>query len=521
LSIKIGHAQSRQLDNVTVTQSSLPQSKWLKAIQVLISAWLLFFVARTGIAQIHWPVVHDGAILSYIVFLIDHGMAPYRDIVEMSFPGSYMIYWGAIHLFGPSALGFRLFDYTLMAGAACAMMAITVPNRHWFGGVVGATSLFIAHASVSILDMAQRDLIMAVLLLSGCAFILEAIRRSRTLLILGGGFCFSLAAAIKPTALVFFLIPLAAILQWRKQGLSIWKYLGAGLVGVSIPAIAVVFFLLREDSFFAFFHILFRLDAVYAGLKAPSLQVMMLTLFRAAIPRLLLLLVALLWLGQANLRKSFEQQIVLLGVVLGATSFLIQHKGFGYHLYPFLVFVYLWIGIVLDETLQQKGAVRFLGGAALCFLAFWQLPRLAKAALQEGYSQDLLIALQADLTNVAAGNESGDVQCMEMTSGCINTLYRMKLVQTTGFIGDYYFFLPDTYPIVPELRSRFLDAVDKKRTRIIVFTDEQWPSTERGYMQIGKWPELAKYLSSNYHIAVERKTFSGLTPAGYRIYIRN
>jgi hypothetical protein len=504
-----------------VSQSTLPRPKWLKTVQVLISAWLLFFVVRTGIAQIHWPVVHDGAILSYIVFLIDHGMAPYRDIVEMSFPGSYMIYWGAIHLFGPSALGFRLFDYTLMAVAAGAMMAITLPRRYWFGGVVGATSLFIAHASVSILDMAQRDLIMAVLLLCGCALTLEAIRRGRTLFIFCGGFCFSLATAIKPTALVFFLIPIVAILQWRKQGLSIWRYFRAGIAGVLIPAIVVVAFLLREGSFFAFFHILFQLDAVYAGLKAPSFQVMMLTLFRAAIPRLLLLLVALLWVGQSNLRKSFEQQIVLLGVVLGASSFLIQHKGFGYHLYPFLVFAYLWIGIVLDETLRQKGAIRFLGAAVLCFLAFWQLPHMAKAALQEGYSQDLLIALQTDLTNVGAANESGDVQCMEMTSGCINTLYRMKLVQTTGFIGDYYFFLPDSYPIVPELRTRFLDAVDKRKTRIVVLTDEQWPSTQRGYTQIDQWPELAKYLSTNYHIAVERKTFSGLTPAGYRIYIRN
>src|ERR1035437_5953267 len=59
--------------------------RWLRIAQVVIALWLAFCVVRVILASISWPMVQDGAIVSYIVFLIDHGMAPYREIIETSF----------------------------------------------------------------------------------------------------------------------------------------------------------------------------------------------------------------------------------------------------------------------------------------------------------------------------------------------------------------------------------------------------------------------------------------------------
>ena len=37
-----------------------------------------------------WPLVGDASLMHYVVFLMDHGASPYRDIAEMNMPGSYL-----------------------------------------------------------------------------------------------------------------------------------------------------------------------------------------------------------------------------------------------------------------------------------------------------------------------------------------------------------------------------------------------------------------------------------------------
>ena len=500
--------------------------RWLRIAQVVIALWLAFCVVRVILASISWPMVQDGAIVSYIVFLIDHGMAPYREIIETSFPGSYLAYWLGIHTFGSSALGFMLFDYTIMAAAAIAMFSISLSRKAWLAGAVGAVTLFVAHIAGNCLDSAQRDFIMAALELCGCACTFLALRRKLPVLLFFAGFAFSFATAIKPTAALFFLILFIAILRVRRQGIAIRKYVSASIIGAALAAAIVVTFLVREGSFFAFFDILGRLDAVHGSLRTTSFLGMIYNLFFKDTGRLLLLPVVLLWAAQRDLRKSFELQMLLLCVVLGMASFLVQQKGWHYHLYPFLAFESLWIALVLVETLRQPGRLRYVAGALLCVVLFLELPLGVKHSVSVDFPQDFLFALQSDLTSAGALNEDGSVQCMEMVSGCTNVLYRMKLKQATGFIADYYFFLPEKYSIVLDLRNKYLHEIEQKRPRTIVITDDVWPPVDRhhlirSYDQINKWPDFAQYLSTNYHLAVERTESDGGLPAGYRMYVRN
>jgi hypothetical protein len=97
----------------------------------------------------------------------------------------------------------------------------------------------------------------------------------------------------------------------------------------------------------------------------------------------------------------------------------------------------------------------------------------------------------------------------------------MKLVQTTSFVADIYFFLPEKYPIVNELRQRFLAELSEGKPDIIVLTDDQWPGRGwHGYDQLESWPALERYVGESFHIYAERSSYS-LYPRGYRIYIRN
>src|ERR1700761_4159438 len=93
-----------------------------------------FFVVRTA----HWTQVNDPAQLHYLCFLMDHGMAPYRDLLEINMPGIYLVNWGVMHSLGGGSAAWRAFDFALMGMAAWAMIAIARPYE-WLAGVFGAT----------------------------------------------------------------------------------------------------------------------------------------------------------------------------------------------------------------------------------------------------------------------------------------------------------------------------------------------------------------------------------------------
>lgn len=76
--------------------------RWLVPICAAIS--LVYLMKATWIAC-HWPFVHDAPIMHYVVFLMAHGFAPYRDIIDMQMPGSYLTDDLVIRLLGPGIGG--------------------------------------------------------------------------------------------------------------------------------------------------------------------------------------------------------------------------------------------------------------------------------------------------------------------------------------------------------------------------------------------------------------------------------
>ncbi len=56
-----------------------------------LSLVLLTCLATFVVSTYRWPLIGDAALMHYLVFLTRHGMAPYRDIVDMNMPGTYLI----------------------------------------------------------------------------------------------------------------------------------------------------------------------------------------------------------------------------------------------------------------------------------------------------------------------------------------------------------------------------------------------------------------------------------------------
>ena len=64
--------------------------------------WLAVCLGIFLVRSIHWPQVNDPAQISYLCFLMDHGFAPYRYLIEMNMPGIYLTNWSVAHVLGPA-----------------------------------------------------------------------------------------------------------------------------------------------------------------------------------------------------------------------------------------------------------------------------------------------------------------------------------------------------------------------------------------------------------------------------------
>src|SRR5580704_10601645 len=92
--------------------------KFLSLFRLALACTLTVSTVLFVLWSRHWPLVGDASLIHYIAFLIEHGKAPYRDLHEMSMPGSYLIEMAAMKVFGEGAVAWRCFDLLLLAVAA-------------------------------------------------------------------------------------------------------------------------------------------------------------------------------------------------------------------------------------------------------------------------------------------------------------------------------------------------------------------------------------------------------------------
>jgi hypothetical protein len=108
---------------------------------------------------------------------------------------------------------------------------------------------------------------------------------------------------------------------------------------------------------------------------------------------------------------------------------------------------------------------------------------------------------------------------MDTTLGCLNVLLRMNVTMSTGYVSDYYFFLPSGNTFVNEIRNDFLSQMYAKEPRVLVITNQQWPTREHeGYEQLQTWPELQQLLNQRYRLETQLGANEN-GGAGYRIYV--
>ncbi len=510
------------------TNSLKPESAFRAGLAAVLALCCVLFVFFSR----HWPLIGDATLVHYLVLLLDHGFSPYRTIVDAQMPGTYLLDWGVVHFFGGGAVGLRVFDFTLLALAALAMLWITWPWDR-FAGFFAAALFALLHGRDGIPQTSQRDLIMAVLMLLAVAAAFHAVRRSQSGWMFLFGFCTATATSIKPTAAPVALLLILAAIVLRRNGRPLFWYMAWGIVGLILPCLAVALFLIKERSIPAFLQAIRGMWPYYATLDNRPWGYLLRhsispLLFLVLLWMMLLLLKGIRWRKEPAAPWHWERFALWMGLALGFFSYLSQRKGYPYHRYPVLAFLLLLMALDFSDALRRHGVLRLCGIIGLAAGALIIAPMsVYKISTYDWRYDQLFTMLRSDLQHEGGASLSGHVQCLDTSAGCINALYRMKLVESTGFLVDFYFWAPRQTPVTEQMRRRFWTALQENPPKVFVVMKQDFPNGPDTYDKITRWPEFANYLSQDYTLAADRvagtwvkRESRSYPPTSYRIYVR-
>jgi hypothetical protein len=332
------------------------------------------------------------------------------------------------------------------------------------------------------------------------------------------------ATTVKPNA-IFFALAFAAIalfhLHRNKQPILTPFFLLFD--GFILPLAAMALWLHHHHAFRAFFDTMTGLAAYHASLGRHSLPVLVIGSFpnvmlAVAIPAVPLFFVQKPW-------RHLPGQLLIAATLLGCLSYILQGKGFPYHRYPTEAFLFLLIATLAFQPLQNpvtsaaatstKGTLdpgpwalnpRFLTTypalATILLGAFFLAPISAHIAGHFDWrDQEFNNQLTTDLTTLSHNHLAAlqnQVQCIDDTAGCINTLYNLQLVQATGYLYSCYAFQSKPSPYQDRYRLAFLTAVQQADPRILVVSDQDCFTLSPTFDRLNRWPQFIAYIAQNY-----------------------
>ncbi len=502
-----------------------PRPRLLRPFLVLASAVLCFCAASAVIDTMRWPLVGDASLIHYLCFLMDHGMAPYRDLGDMNMPGSFMVEWTAMHALGMGARAWRAYDLLLMTIAGAAIFSI-IRTRYPFAALFAATLFYLVHQRDGFAQGGQRDLTMAVVLLLATAALLQALRRNSLPLVALFGLSAGLAITIKPTALLFALgLGALALYSLRRRADTFRFVLLTAVLAAVIPLSGAYFFLIRHAALRAFLQGLRTVVPYYASLGHRSLGYL---LTHSISPLLPLILLWLVLLSISRPQYTLERIALFGGALFGLISYVVQARGFPYYRYPLLAFLLPLIGMDLTAALNlstsKLGRLFAVSGIAVgaLFIApvsAWSIHQYDPANL------DFITSLEGTLNRVGGPELSGHVQCVDSVSGCGTTLYRMRLIQSTGVLSDFLLFGPPDKRVVRETRATFLTQITQTPPSVIIVTSPLHIDGPGNYAKLDLWPEFRDVLVTRYCLVQDwsptrpqRWWSRPQMPAGFRVY---
>ncbi|HEX3571372.1 MAG TPA: glycosyltransferase family 39 protein [Acidobacteriaceae bacterium] len=489
--------------------------RWVRAGCVAI---LLASAVGYIVFTIRWPWMWDDQVFHYDVFLMKHGWVPYRDIYDINMPGCYLLERWAIAVFGGGDLGWRIYEFLLLGVLTVSGMVIARPYD-WLAGLFSGVIFAVLHGADGAAMAVERDEIVTVLLMLSFALLCIAVRRGRSAVMVGCGFVCGMAMLVKPTAAPFGLLYIVLLFAGtRAHARTTGRYLVFGALGLTATLAILAVFML-PDSLGPFLELQRRLIPYYASLGHASWMY----LLRESLPPAcaILIVVAAAFAVWGRREAGWELWGVRACVLLGALSYFAQRKGYTYHRYSFVAFALLWAGVEFGLAMKSAGARKLAGSAAMAAAVLLILPHGVNILRHSRHDANPLAdQLQADLVQLGGSALQNRVQCLDLVTGCYSALYRLGLVQSTGWMGDLQFFSPDDHNAVPYYRQMFWYQIQRNPPKVIVLSSEWFGAKQYSFDKLDAWPQLRDYLNSAYMLEVTRSfgSFDGNVLA-YRIYV--
>jgi hypothetical protein len=535
-----------------------------RAGAVAATAFLLgcvgMFVYRTR----HWPLVNDPALMHYVVFLMGRGMVPYREIGDINLPGAYAPEWLSMHLAHLLHLSvaamWRGMDFGALLLAGWATVRIARPWS-WFAGVWAGALFALYHGRDGVGQAGQRDLWVAVLLLWAVSFLFDAMRcaqgRTQGWRLACFGLFISAACTVKPVVIPFLLL-LTPFLLWEESARARGRLLVFVAAGFVLPVLGSLAFAERWAAMPALWQVLRVTLPYHASLgDGTVLQLLGRSTLSSTGKLLIVLLVTGLLAGEwrANFRAfrthpsdgsvwtGSAERISLAGcVLLGLLSFVMQGKGYPYQRYPYVVFLFLFAALEFASAvgssrkpLRIAGVVGFAFGVLFCAPAYLRGVAKARWSMPVSEMETAIRAQASGDTGRDVRGLDGQVQCLDVVSGCTDALLHLHLREATGTIYDEFLFpqtpsgwgIPYTgpapgAPASPAVligQGRFRAELLKHSPRVLIVSAWLFPQGPGDYRELALWPWFDAYLREHYTL-VSQQSFARAEngPLGFRVY---
>jgi hypothetical protein len=466
----------------------------------VVSAAVLAWRSRT------WPFFHDAPVLHYIAWRIGAGDVPYRDLFEINAPGAYLIHLLAWRLGGLSDVAWRLFDLAWLGLAAAAAFAFA---RAWglVAAIGAAAFLALYHLAGSPWEAGQRDYFLCPLVLGGAAGVVRWAERGDRRALALAGVALGAAATVKPhIVLLIAMFAVVIVVRARRQAAPVLAiYAGAA----ALVPLAIVGWLAAAGALGAWRDLVGDyLVPVYTHLRPVSRWEIYRPHAWAPIAAGVLVSVAS---TLARRVLTVRHMVAMLGIAYGVVHYVVQGKGWDYHLYPLVAFAAVTLFAELEAALAWRPFAVGLPLAACCLTAAGLLGARGVDAVPTYFATAKVTHVRYVVGDLARITRPDDlVQVLDTTEGGVHALLLLGLRQPTRFLCDFPLFATPEAPITTRYRAEFIAGFDARPPRAVVVFARAWP--HGGLERIASFPALAERLAHDYAIAVRRE--------GYTIYAR-
>jgi hypothetical protein len=467
-----------------------------------------------------WALVHDAPLMHYVAWLIAQGAVPYRDVFDMNMPGVYLLHLGVISTLGEGDRAWRLFDLAWLGLTAAALFGFSRRMGDTWSGLAAGLLFVLYHLSGGAWRAGQRDFLLALFLMLaawGAARVWET-GGARTPVV-WGGLAAGAGVMLKPQAALFWVICAAAVALGSRRSsmiraLAIWC--GAGL---TVPALIMGWLAWRGGAGpFASILTGYLLPLYSHVGRVPVWEAVRWHIFGWEIWSCLVALGLLGFARPVTPPYNVRRGLAVLGAVYGVLHFVLQGKGWEYHLYPLAVFICVLASLPLAERAKAAEPSRWAPAPSLSrAFSLAVLVLVVSLLVTKGMDaadapwiadkERRVASLVRDLKPLAG---RGPVQVMDVTGGGVHALLRLHLRQPTRFLYDFHFFHDEADARIQALRAEFARDLEGGRPTAIVVFEDTW--RRPGYDRLDEFPAVTTVLARDYPLAVDGD--------GYRIYAR-